>query len=94
MFRRNGRRRKYARMTSTVLDRWGNSLAVRLSKSVVETAGLQEGDRVSIQVEKGYVIIHPVRPRYTLDELLEGVTPETLHEETDFGGDVGAENVW
>ncbi len=29
---------------------------------------------------------------FTLDELLDGITPENIHEEIDFGGPVGKEN--
>ncbi|MEW6438999.1 MAG: AbrB/MazE/SpoVT family DNA-binding domain-containing protein [Pseudomonadota bacterium] len=32
------------------IAKWGNSLAVRLPKSVVEALGLKEGDDVSIEV--------------------------------------------
>lgn len=78
---------------TTILAPWGNSLGVRLPKGVTESAGLQEGDRVVIAVERGTVVIRPAKPKYTLEDLLEGLTPEMLHEETDTGV-VGAEDVW
>ena len=79
---------------STVLDRWGNSIGIRLPKSVVEAAGFQLGDRVDVGVEGGSVVIRHARPRYSLDELLIGMTPESTHAEFEFGDSVGAERVW
>ncbi len=32
------------------IAKWGNSLAVRLPKAVVEALGLKEGDKIEIQV--------------------------------------------
>ncbi len=78
---------------TTILDNWGNSLGVRLPKGVAETVGLHAGDRVHVEVEKGTVIIRPARPRYTLDELLEGIAPEMVHAEFDYGAEVGAERL-
>ncbi len=79
---------------TTILDRWGNSLGVRLPKAVIESAGLREGDRVHIQVENGMVVIRAAKPRYSLDELLEGVTPGSMHAESATSGVIGAEDIW
>ncbi|HKU68467.1 MAG TPA: AbrB/MazE/SpoVT family DNA-binding domain-containing protein [Candidatus Baltobacteraceae bacterium] len=63
------------------MDRWGNSLGVRLPKGIVEEAGLREGDRVDVEMRDGAITIRRARPRYTLDELLQGMTPETVHDD-------------
>jgi len=79
---------------TTVLDRWGNSLGVRLPKGVADAAGLREGDRVFIEVEHGSVVIRHAKPKYTLEQLLDGLTPDVLHGEVVSGVPVGAEDVW
>jgi antitoxin MazE len=35
------------------VSKWGNSLAVRLPKSLVEELGLKEGDQLSLVVARG-----------------------------------------
>ncbi|QQP91236.1 AbrB/MazE/SpoVT family DNA-binding domain-containing protein [Skermanella sp. TT6] len=67
----------------TEVSRWGNSLAVRLPKQVLEQAGLSEGAAVELVVEAGTVILHPAKPRYDLEELIAGITPENLPESFD-----------
>jgi antitoxin MazE len=72
--------------------RWGNSLAVRLPKHVVESAGLAEGASVNVTVSNdGTITLRSTKPEYTLQELLKGVTKENVHPETDWGKPVGKE---
>ena len=79
---------------TTVLDRWGNSLGVRLPKGIADTAGLHEGDRVVIEIRDGSVVIRRAKPKYTLEQLLDGLIPETIHGEVESSAPVGAEDVW
>ncbi|WP_187371416.1 AbrB/MazE/SpoVT family DNA-binding domain-containing protein [Methylobacterium oryzihabitans] len=66
------------------LSKWGNSLAVRLPAHALKDVGLGEGSQVDLTVEDGRLVLSPVahRPRYTLDELLEGFKEEHVHEES------------
>ena len=80
-------------MMTTVVDRWGNSLGVRLPKLIAAAVGLSEGDRVTIDVENGAVIVRRAKPKYTLEELLDGMTPKNVHPEIDWGPPVGKE-IW
>ena len=74
--------------------KWGNSAAVRLPASALAAAGLKPDDPVEIRGEKGRIVIEPMRSkRYTLEELIAGITPDNLHEEIDFGPPQGKE-VW
>ena len=75
------------------IARWGNSLGLRIPKDVAEQAGLRAGSRVEIAAENGRVVIAPARPRYVLAELLEGMTPEAMHDAFDWGPDRGREIV-
>lgn len=71
--------------------RWGNSLAIRIPKNVVDEARLSEGDKLVLQVESpGNVAIKAVE-RPSLDELLRKITPENIHTEMDWSKPVGNE---
>jgi len=79
---------------TTRVQRWGNSLAVRIPKSFAADAGLREDAPVELSLVKGKLIIQSVREEpLTLKELLRGVTDENLHGEWDTGPPVGKE-VW
>jgi antitoxin MazE len=73
--------------------RWGNSLAVRIPQALAEQAELDEGTEVEVSLEGGSLSIRRRPPRYTLDELVDQITPENRHEETDWGEPQGKE-VW
>lgn len=76
------------------VQKWGNSLAIRLPKAIAQSAQLDTGSVISFRVEDGKIIIEPKFPKvYSLDELLNGVTPQNLHKETDWGKPRGKE-VW
>ncbi len=78
----------------TQLAKWGNSLALRIPKSVAEAAKLRDGDTLLLDVEApGSVRLRKPRQRPTLEELVARITDENRHGETDWGELVGAE-VW
>ena len=74
------------------LSKWGNSLAVRIPASCSKDLGLEEGTQLDISVVEGGLLLRPCRRTYTLEELLEQVTPENIHGETDWGPPVGRES--
>ncbi len=78
----------------THIQKWGNSLALRIPKSFAEEAGLKENAAVELSLFNGGLVVQPVAQRaYTLDELLLGVTDENLPTEWNTGPAVGKE-VW
>jgi len=77
--------------TLTQIARWGNSLGLRLPKSVALEAQLDEGDTVAVSVKNGAIVIRPNRPSYSLDKLVAKITPRNRHGETDWGRPVGDE---
>lgn len=79
--------------TTTQVSKWGNSLGLRLPKSVAREAQLDEGDTVDIAVDNGTIVIRPSRPRYSLDELVGRITTRNRHRENDWGAPLGHE-VW
>jgi antitoxin MazE len=80
---------------TTTIQKWGNSLAVRLSKEVVESCHFEEGSLVSVAlVGKEIVIKQAQKPqKYTLDELVKKITPENKHKLVDWGSPKGKE-IW
>ena len=76
------------------VQKWGNSLALRIPKAVAEDAGFREDTPVDVSVVKGKLIVRALRrKRPTLKQLLREVTDENLHGEWDTGPAVGRE-VW
>ena len=77
----------------TRIAKWGNSLAVRIPKAFALEAGLADGEDVEIQVQDGRIVISSSSAAYDLGDLVEGITPENRHQETDWGKPTGGE-VW
>jgi len=75
----------------TRVQKWGNSLAVRIPKPFAEGAGLFASSEVEVSLEKGEVRLTPIRPRWKLDQLLAGVRKRNLHSEVESGPAVGRE---
>lgn len=75
------------------VQKWGNSLALRIPKSFAVETKIDNGTTVEITLEKDGIIMRPAKEEVTLDDLLAGVTEENLHSETDFGSPEGNE-VW
>ena len=78
----------------THVQKWGNSLGVRIPKNIAEDIHVEDGATVDMRVEEGYLVIAPVgKPAYTLEELVSKITPENRHDLIDFGPPRGKE-VW
>ena len=71
--------------------KWGNSLALRLPKQVIEELAIADGAPVTLEVKDGRLVVEPARKKYTLDELLADYKPEHRNGETDWGRPVGKE---
>lgn len=80
----------------TQAQMWGNSLALRIPKSLAKAAGIEPGTPIKLSIVKGKLVVERVTTReYTLEELLAR-TPRNKgkgHGETDTGVPVGRE-VW
>ena len=76
----------------TTAQKWGNSLAIRVPKSIAEQAGLKEKDDLDIEVRKGSLVLRPhLRRVYRLEDLIKRMTRHNLHQDIDFGGPLGRE---
>jgi len=59
------------------VSKWGNSLGLRVPREIAARAGLREGTRVEIEgYEDGRIVVTPSRRRFTIEELVEGMTQE------------------
>ena len=87
---KHGDRLRRAQLSVTV-GRREPKLPVPSPGDVVLAAGFENGTPVEVESRQGEGAIPSVPPRYTLDELLEGVTPEAMREAFEWGRDVGRE---
>jgi antitoxin MazE len=79
---------------STQIAKWGNSLGLRLPKSVALEAQLDEGDTVHVSVKNGAIVVKPARPTYSLDALVRKITRRNRHDETDWGPSPAGRELW
>lgn len=75
------------------VQKWGNSLGVRIPKSFTKDADIEEGTKVDMSIEKGAITLKPIKKSASLIELLSKVTKENIHSETNTGEIVGRE-IW
>ena len=76
----------------TVVQKWGNSLALRIPKSFAAEVGLQRETSVEISLANGKLVITPIaKPKLSLKQLLAKVTKENIHHEIDIGPAMGNE---
>jgi antitoxin MazE len=76
----------------TTIQKWGNSLAVRIPKAFVKEAQVAYGTQVNLFLDDGKIVIDPKpEPEYRLEALLQGVTRQNLHGEVETGDAVGQE---
>lgn len=61
----------------THIQKWGNSLGIRIPNYLAKQLELKSGSAVSIHVEKDQLIIKS--QKYHLDTMLNEVNPENLH---------------
>jgi antitoxin MazE len=79
---------------STTIRKWGNSLGLRIPKSLAKELGLAEGKEVTLEKREGTLAIRPAKKRQpTLDELVRKITPQNRHELVDWGKPLGKE-IW
>ena len=76
----------------TRIQKWGNSLALRIPKSFAMEVGLEKETDVEVILDDGKLVITPVvEPEFNLDQLLAKITVENRHHEVDTGRATGKE---
>lgn len=77
----------------TRIQKWGNSLALRIPKSFAAETRLEKDSLVDMTLKDGKLVVTPVVQTWTLEQLLDQVTPDNLHSEEEIGVAAGRE-VW
>lgn len=76
----------------TRIQKWGNSLALRIPRSFADKVGLEYDAPVDVSLVDGKLVVIPVgEPMLTLEGLLAQVTEDNLHREVDTGQAMGKE---
>jgi antitoxin MazE len=77
----------------TKVQKWGNSLALRIPKVLALDAHIKEGSLIDIAVSNGEIVAKPTRKAvFDLKELVRQITPKNVHDEVKTGGPVGRES--
>ena len=80
-------------MNATV-QKWGNSLALRIPSALAKDVDLHQGSVVEVAVVKGEMVVTPKKERkLSLAQMLRGITKENCHSEQEWGHNTGKE-VW
>ena len=78
----------------TKIQKWGNSLGLRIPRSFAKEAGVEAGSEVDLSVRNGGLVVKPAKRRkYRLKDLVRRITAKNVHGEVDTGGPRGRE-VW
>jgi antitoxin MazE len=79
----------------TKLQKWGNSLGLRIPRAFAADAKLEPGSVVDVSLVRGALMVRLApRRKYRLHDLLKGVTDRNLHGEMGSGRPVGRESWW
>jgi len=78
---------------TTKVKKWGNSLAVRIPDEFAENLDLKDGSVVGFKQTKNEIIITKTKPKYTLEDMVKGITKKNRHKEYDWGKPMGKE-IW
>lgn len=73
----------------TVVQKWGNSLGIRIPAVFARKFNLKNGSPVEIIEDEGKIVIVP--KKQTLEDLLSLVTKDNIHSSVDTGISIGKE---
>jgi len=75
------------------IQKWGNSLAIRIPKSFAQQININQGSYLDLSTIDGKLVAEPIEEEYSLQKLLNNVTSENIHKEIETGKPVGKE-IW
>ena len=80
-------------MTSMTLSRWGNCLALRIPKRILEENHWQAGDQFECRFDAGEMRLKKIRQvkKYDIEEILEGAENMPREDIIGWGAPVGRE---
>jgi len=65
---------------TTKIRKWGNSLAVRIPDEFAENLDLRDGSVVGFEQKENRIIITKAKPKYTLEDMVKGITKKNSHK--------------
>jgi len=65
---------------TTKIQKWGNSLAVRIPNEFAENLNLQAGSTVSFKQTEDRIMIIPSRQEYSVEDMLKGISKKNRHK--------------
>ena len=69
----------------TKIQKWGNSLALRIPKAFAQNIHLSQNSAVRLEIQDGKLVVTPIVEKVSLDHLLDQITQENIRREVDFG---------
>lgn len=73
------------------VQKWGNSLALRIPHVFAQELGIGSGSEVELSLESHKLVLSPLPSTPTLDDLLAMITSENRHDEINTGNPQGQE---
>jgi antitoxin MazE len=75
------------------LQKWGNSLALRIPAGFVRQIKVRQGDPLRLSLSNNKLTIQAAKPLYRAKDLIRSIKTNQIHQETDWGDRRGNE-VW
>ena len=75
-----------------MVQKWGNSLGIRIPNLIVKEFSLKNGSVVNINDNGNEILIKPIR-KNRLSDMLDKINDQNLHQEIETTGPVGKE-IW
>ena len=75
------------------VQKWGNSLGIRIPKSFAQETRLNDGSAVDISIDGDVLVVRSLQPAYTLEKLTGQITPKNIHKEISADSKIGKE-IW
>lgn len=69
---------------SVKIQKWWNSLGIRIPKTIIEEMNLSENAEVEVEHKDGVIIIFQAQKKFSLKGLVDQITTDNLHEEEIF----------
>ena len=75
---------------TVALKKWGNSLALRIPKDILNTLSINENSIMELSVNNGMLTVKP-KSNTLLESLVSQINSENLHKEIDTSRSIGNE---
>ena len=77
---------------TTIVQKWGNSLALRIPSALAKDIHLHQGSMVDVAIVEGEMVVKPQkRSKISLAQMLKGITKNNRHSEQNSDGPAGRE---